>query len=216
MLGRMTIKNRLANVVLAAGLGLLSMAVSGCGGGGDSCGAAACGGDVTGTWKVTSACLTTSGSPLGMDCPQATASVSRLNVSGTVAYMANMTYTSNVSIGGQVEITIPSSCLTFNGITATCAQLQAAIAADPSSGVQSCTSAGSGCTCVSTVDPSNKSETGTWSTAANVLTETATGGQPGQSDYCVKGSTLTIAPHADMATTMTDLTVGGSITLTMQ
>ena len=50
-------------------------------------------------------------------------------------------------------------------------------------------------------------------TAAGVLTDTPMGGGAASpSDYCVKGKTLTVSPHAGSA--MMGQTVSGTITLT--
>jgi len=52
-------------------------------------------------------------------------------------------------------------------------------------------------------------------TAAGVLTETATGGTPNDSDYCIKGTTLSLSPHAGSSMAGQGST-SGTITLTKQ
>ena len=199
------------------------IALLGCGGGGDSGGScnmpAGCGGDIVGTWKVTSSCVTTSGSIGEMDCPQATASFSNYRVDGTDTYRSDMTFTAALSFSFDYAITLPASCLTTQGITITCAQLQVAVRAEPNSNLPgvSCAAAGSGCTCTGKLEGSEQMGTGTWSTAGTVLTETDSGGQPQLSDYCVRGNTLQVMPHMDMTMpTMGTISASGSITLTKQ
>ena len=208
-----------------AGLGVMAMGAigacggSGGGGGGNCTSPASCGGNVVGTWKVTSSCLTASGVSSSADCPQGTASIKNITAGGTVTYNSDMTYTAMRSLIADFDLTLPASCLTVQGITVTCAQLETAIASDPTSGFMSfsCASAGGGCDCSGKIGDDNLNETGTFTTAANVLTETAAGGQPDPSDYCVQGNTLLILPHMDMSMAMTgDLTISGSITLTKQ
>jgi hypothetical protein len=68
-------------------LGLWALALlAGCGGSsGGTCGtAAACGGAVVGTWKITSSCISidTSGI-MNMDCPGETSSASGVAITGT-------------------------------------------------------------------------------------------------------------------------------------
>lgn len=210
-------------MIFSAGIGLALLVFVGCGGGGGgSCSTpAACGGNIVGTWKVASSCISTSGSGATPDCPQQMLKISNYTVSGTVTYNADMTYTATRSLSGDTETTLPASCLMFQGTTVTCAQLQAAITSDPTSGYQSvtCTAAASGCTCSGKIVQDNLNETGTFSTAGNVLTETATGGQPSLSDYCVQGGTkLQIMPHVDMTmpVNMGDLSITGSITFAKQ
>jgi hypothetical protein len=48
-----------------------------------------------------------------------------------------------------------------------------------------------------------------------VLTETAMGGTPDDSDYCVKGTTFTLSPHAG-STMAGQGSTSGTITLTKQ
>lgn len=217
-------KNRLGLAKLVVtGVGV-TMGMVACGsssgGGGNSCSTpAACGGDVVGTWKVTSSCISISGLGSSADCPQETLKVSNITASGSVTYKSDMTYTAQRSLAADLNITLPSSCLTFQGITVTCAQLQMGISGDPNSGFKSinCVAAGAGCSCTGKIAQDQMNETGTFTTAGNVLTETTTGGKADANDYCVQGNTLLILPHMDMSMPMMgDLTGSGSITLTRQ
>ena len=95
-----------------SGTGGSSGGTAGTGGSGPSCpSVTACGGDVVGTWNVTSSCLTLSSSNLdigaaGLDpsaCKNVTLSGS-LTVTGTWTANANGTYTDGTTTTGNVQI----------------------------------------------------------------------------------------------------------------
>lgn len=205
--------------VLFLGLGALAV-LSSCGGGssngGGTCSsAAACGGNIVGSWMITSSCITVDTSSMmpEVDCPGATGSAEGFKITGTATYGADMTYTENSTMSGTVVVNLPSSCLMQQGLTLTCAQvqqvLQLAIAGSEFSSA-TCTGS-SGCTCKMVLVPQMSTETGTYTaTTAGLLTQMATGGDTSQSDYCVKGTTLTESPRA-----MGGMNgVSGTITLT--
>jgi hypothetical protein len=167
--------------------------LSGCGGsGGTCCTSAPCGGDIVATWTIKSTCLTTTDSPgaFGFQiCPGATLP-GNIKIAGTVTYNSDLTYVLNTT--GSETVTFPVSCLTMQGQTMTCAQLSANSVARTCTGTSSCT-----CTTLLPQAPSTE-RTGTYTTTpAGVVTETPTGNTPSQSDYCVKGTTLTLSPHPD-------------------
>jgi hypothetical protein len=188
------------------------------GGGGSTCSnAAACGGSIVGSWKITSSCVTVDTSSMvpDMDCPSATGMAEGFKVTGSVSYAADLTYTSNTTVSGTVVVTLPASCLMQQGITLSCAQLQQGLqAAATDAGFSSATCTGSsGCTCKLALAPQASTTSGTYTTtAAGLLTETETGGDASQSDYCVKGTALTVSPH-----TMAGMDgLSGTITLAKQ
>jgi hypothetical protein len=195
--------------------GLVALAAfAGCGGGSDgaSCGnTAACGGDVVGTWKITSSCVKADMTDFTADCPTATVSSSGLQITGTITYNADKTYTSMATISGKVAVTLPASCLSMGGVTVTCAQLQQLLNTDPSTPT-TCTGSSS-CTCTVTQMNQTSTENGTYTTtAAGLLTQTAAGNTtPDESDYCVKGTSMTQSPHA--GSTMMGAGVTGTIVL---
>jgi hypothetical protein len=192
-------------------LAIGALLVAGCGSSGGTCSnAAACGGDIVGSWTISSSCVSESASMVDSQCPSATANSSGLHISGSVTYNADGTYSSSSTISGTATVNLPQSCLTYNGVTLTCAQLTQA---SQSSGVTLNCTGNSGCTCVETLPSQSSTETGTYTTtAAGVLTQTPTGGTAEQDDYCVKGSTLTLSPAA--GSTMMGQTASGTITLT--
>lgn len=193
--------------------------LAGCDGssGGTCSNAAACGGDIVGAWKITSSCLSVdvSGMETGFDCEGAKVSTSGYKITGDVTYRADMTYSSSLTMSGNIVFTLPPACLTIEGLTLTCAQAQQLLQAQAGDGYSSATcTGGSTCTCTLVGIPETTTAAGTYTTtAAGVLTETDQGGAPESSNYCVKGSTLTVSPQGDMAG-MPGIT--GSITLAKQ
>ena len=209
----------------ALGLSIFLAACDGSGGvnGGAKCtNTAACGGDLTGTWKITSTCLSIDPSSLGMtDCPGETLNVTDLKETGTVTFNADKTYSSMTSVSGSFVIGLPKACLTQQGVTVTCSQLNQVIQqnAQPGDPTFACTDAGGGgCNCTVTLPSTPSQETGSYSTTtAGVLTQSPTAnGTADQSDYCVKGQTLTVSPHADATAMMGQPGITGTITATKQ
>jgi hypothetical protein len=189
---------------------------SGGGGGGGCANAAACGGDIVGTWTVTSTCVTATGSASVPNCPSATLNSVSIGLTGTITYNADLTYTGNSTTSLTETVTLPASCLTQQGVTATCAQLTQNLATNPDFKSANCTGS-SGCTCTVAAKDSVMTDTGTYTTtAAGKLNETTNGSTTvDSSDYCVKGTTLTVSPSPGSAM-MGDPTISGSITLTKQ
>ncbi len=191
----------------------MALVAAGCGSSGGTCSnAAACGGSVVGTWTITSSCVSASASMTNSQCP-GESGTSNLHVSGTITYNADGTYTSNATASGSITVTVPASCLTSNGVTVTCAQLNQQAQANPTAGVTVNCTGTSSCNCVETIAAQTSTETGTYvTTTAGVLTQTPSGGTASQDDYCVKGTTMTLSPHA--GSTMMGTVESGTITLT--
>jgi hypothetical protein len=181
---------------MAMAVGLSTVMFGNCGSsGGGNCGAVApCGGDIVGDWTIVDTCLAiTRASPLA-DCPSATYDTSGLKATGTVSYRADLTYSTDLTLAGTMALNIPESCLTIQGITLTCAQLdqsvKQALMDDPDPSIQSVSCAGSGsCTCTFVTTPQSSSSTGTYITSGNNVTEN--GGTP--NGYCVQGSELHVS-----------------------
>jgi hypothetical protein len=201
------------NMMSVTGL-LVALAAPGCGSSGGTCSnTAACGGAVVGTWTITSSCVSESASMLDGQCPTATASGSNLTITGNITYNADGTYSSTTTASGSVNVNLPASCLTTNGVTLTCEQLNQAFQSNPTPGVTLNCTGTSSCACTETLASQTSSEAGTYTTtAAGLLTDTPTGGTVSQTDYCVKGTTMTQSPHA--GSTMMGPTINGTITLT--
>jgi len=174
--------------------------------------ASACGGDVTGAWKITSTCFDMEPQmPGSMSCPGATAQTADLGMTGNVTYGADKTYQSNITVTGKVIVTLPASCLMQQGVTVSCAQVQQSLQASAAdSGYQSVSCTGSsGCTCTMQLVPRSEANSGTYSTSGGKLTMMEPGGTPDDNNYCVSGNTLTVSPSGES-------TVKGSIVMTKQ
>lgn len=213
---------------------LVVAALSGCGGssgsglstsqGGTCMNTPACGGNLVGTWTISSSCVTESGAVQMTDpqCPTATVSTPKVSITGSATFNADKTYTENDTTSGTADLTLPASCLTSGGITLTCAQFSQAFAqvvADPTSGIKSATCAGSSsCTCHLVLADTSSTEMGTYTTtAAGVLTQTPNGGTASDSSYCVSGTKLTESPTMSVNMgNMGTVTLTGTITLTKQ
>ena len=146
-------------------------------------------------------------------CPSATVGSSGLTITGGVTYNADGTYSLTSTIGGSLYVTLPPSCLISNGVTVTCDELNQEFQSNPTPGLTITCTGSSSCFCTEIISNQASSETGTYTTtAAGLLTDTPTGGTADQTDYCVKGTTMTQSPHA--GSTMMGQTVSGTITLT--
>jgi hypothetical protein len=210
--------------MLLASLCVSLALVASCGGGsGGTCGnAPACGGNIVGSWQITSSCITVDVSQMSLmtDCPGETFTAAGWAITGNVTYKADMTYASSSTTTGKVVIGLPASCLTSQGLTLTCEQVTQLLQADlAGEGFQSgqCVSSGGGCSCTLAIIPLSAVGNGTYSTtAAGVLTELDSGGATSDvNDYCISGTTLTLSPHAGSGM-MAQASISGSITLAKQ
>jgi non-reducing end alpha-L-arabinofuranosidase len=186
--------------------------------GGPSCAnVTACGGDVVGSWTVTSSCLKVTGnldlSLFGAGC--ATAPVSGdLAVTGTWTANADGTYTDQTTTTGTQQITLDASCLVISSTKVNCAGAAGLLS---SVGYQSLTclaAAGGGCNCTATVHQTGNlgvvspapSTSGNHAVAGSVLSLTGDSGNTAYG-YCASGSTLTVTPQG------TNPPVSGTIVL---
>jgi hypothetical protein len=185
----------------------------------------ACGGDITGTWKVVSECGQATGTIAEQGACAVGVSDVVLSGSGTYTFNADGTYTSTASESESDTFAFAAACLSTNGATATCAQLastlmSSAIAASPSLTISpwECSQgAAGGCSCSASVAESAM-PAGTYATAGNVLTETPTGTAAFTLGYCVQdGSKLYIISTAlGSAAAMAGLTGSADLVLTKQ
>ena len=196
-------------------------AVSSCGGGsGGFCGASqTCGGDVLGTWKVTSSCFAAApGAFADMDCPTLKVDVSGLTVSGTDTFNADKTEQTNASYHGSITLTYPGSCLASSGSAPNCDLLTANVTAELSAPTNdtpfksaTCKASGGGCACTFSPEANAITTVDTYSTMGAVLTETDNKGKVTQSTYCVSGKMM--IQHLDGTT---NEGLSGTITLMKQ
>lgn len=194
----MTWKLKLLRVVL----GIAGPLAAGCGGDGQSgptCGAAACGGDVVGSWSYTSACQDRNAllaqQIAQSSCPQETVDESGIQETIIIVFKNDGTYAETVTASGTYSWSVPAQCLTSPFLScATDEQLLQQELAQPSSVIQagSCqTSGGTGCACSIDYNPNVPIiSSGTYSTAGNKLTITDGQGMATVNDYCVEASAL--------------------------
>jgi hypothetical protein len=138
---------------------------------------AACGGDPVGTWTFSNACFEVTKNPYDQYC-QGTSFGIELEITGSLTFGADATYTPNITTLSTTKIVLPKACVIVpNG---DCSQIDKN---DPY--------VDDGANCVQTKvgAPSTKTNPGTWTSNGNTLTIT-TNGQTEGLDYCVKGNTL--------------------------
>jgi hypothetical protein len=195
---------------IVAGGGIVATGGSSIGGaGGAVCSnASPCGGDVVGTWEVTSSCLKVSGaldlSVVGFGCASATVTGS-LQVTGMWIARADGTYSDKTITTGSEEIAVPPACLQISGTTTTCERLGPLLTALGYASV-SCTAAASGgCLCSTTfaqagglglvaLDPQTS---GRYTTSGDVITTDGVA----QYAYCVSGNRMAWTPQSASPTT---------------
>ena len=156
---------------------------------GDSCSkVAACGGDVSGKWKLSHACFIVLDQP-GLDyCKEATATIDVMSASGSFEFDKG-TYTREIDLKATVTLHVPVSCKQQPSGTLTCEDLSGPTA----TGDLSCTTESNGdCTCLTQV-PNMTKESGTYTVSDNEL-QTPTGNL----EFCAKGSRLTLRPTVEM------------------
>lgn len=199
-------------VLLAA---LVGSGVS-CGGDGGSCAMVPnCGGDVVGNWTITSSCTKGSGT-VALDGCTTPASVSAsLNITGTLSFRSDLTYDVSGAISGTESILYPAACLTIQGVTITCDQLNQVLAGGTGAGTPTgrCTATSGGCSCTLTIPPQPSDESGTYTVSGGILTTTPAGGSPETTGYCVQGNRFDYTPTMPM---VDGLTVTGDVTLMRQ
>jgi hypothetical protein len=167
--------------------------------------ASACTGNIIGNWRVTTSCVTGSGTYGDTSCQGATLSAAVI-YAGTATFDADMSFTVDLVVEGTKTVSFPESCLTSGGTTVTCAQVM-----PPDF---SCTAASeSGCTCMSPPSGGWRSESGTYTTSGSTLT--TDGRSTNSYQYCVNGNTLHLTP-SELITGFDGLTFTGEIELTRQ
>jgi hypothetical protein len=146
----------------------------------------ACGGDVTGTWTISSLC--TSGSIQNpTTCAGATLNLGSVTASGTITFNGDGTETANVTENGTESAHFPASCYT----EVQCDAFASALSMEDGVSDASCSYSGSGCSC-SLKLTTQTSTTGTYQTTGSNLTVTTTGSDPETDSYCVSGNQLSL------------------------
>lgn len=180
----------------------------------------ACGGDVVGTWEVTSQCLTFDGqadvSYLGLTCIPNVASINgSLKVTGKLTLGSDGMFKDATTTAGTEVWRLDKSCLILSGTTVNCASIGRTFeGALKTYGYESMTckdaSSGGGCTCANTINTDtvngrpggmgilhNDAVTrGVYKTNGNkfTLAESISSYSRISYTYCVKGNEMTVSP----------------------
>ena len=128
-----------------------------------SLGNGACGGDPTGSWNYREACGDAA-VLIGQFCSSAEVQNQRYSASGTLTLSQDGTYQRFLTVTASVDFTVPASCYE----PAPCSQFPNFLLQQYPGTTGQCSLAGSGCTCSLDI-PWNTSDSGTWTTAGNVL-----------------------------------------------
>jgi non-reducing end alpha-L-arabinofuranosidase len=201
----------LASTVVTAGCSISSSGggtgTGGSSGNGPSCSnVTPCGGDITGTWTVTSSCLKVTGgldlASFGAGCATAPVTGS-LQVTGTWTANADGTYTDNTTTSGDEHFTLAPSCLVISSTPVTCKGAGGLLTSLGYSSVTCVDAAGGGCTCSATVQQNGAlglvspapSMNGNYTSAGNLLTLSGDAGDTKYS-YCVSANTVTMTPQS--------------------
>jgi hypothetical protein len=166
------------------------------------CGFSACGGNLVGTWKVTSVCAEIAGAVIDV-CPTAVAQLD-LTLTGTATFSGDGTRSSDFTTKATITYTLDAACL--NAITsgkppATCDVLSKP--ADPANGdgPTACTGDPTvSCTCVEDNPEKSEKKTGTYTADGSTLTMTEDAdGSMKTAEFCVKGSEVRVKQPEDLA-----------------
>jgi hypothetical protein len=181
--------------------GLTSTGGSSSGGSGGTCpNATPCGGNVVGTWNVTTSCLKLSGE---MDVTLTSLGCSRVPVTGSIqttgTYTANAdgTYTDNTTTKGTVSFPLAPSCLSISSVPVECVKA-ASIFSSLGWKTNSCVDTNGQCNC--TLSTEQQGGIGFVSGLATKSGSYTISGTTLQNDdlkysYCVSGDTLTVTPQ---------------------
>jgi len=160
-----------------------------------------CGGDLVGTWNVTSSCLNLSGdydvSLLGMGCSSVKVTGS-LEVTGTWTANSDGTYTDNTVTKGSIKFPLSNACMTVSSVLTECSKMATLFPVQGWAKTTTCSSDNGQCNCTALANQpgslgvvfENASTTGSYTAAGGGLNT------DGAVDYayCVSGSTLTLTP----------------------
>jgi hypothetical protein len=176
---------------------------------GGACGVTPCGGDIVGDWQISDVCgmdaIVSAVDPGFEGCTGASIDGAGLQITGPTSLTAAGTYTSAMTLGGSMRMSIPADCLEdeASGMQLTCDQLNTALqqslmgGADAPFQAVSCTGSSS-CTCEIELVPQVNEETGTYVVAGSKVTMTNSDNEVEESDFCVEGSTLSVTGPPEM------------------
>jgi hypothetical protein len=184
-----------------------------------------CGGDVVGSWQVSSSCVNewvTSISPCGG--PQV---AEDLGVTGTFAAKSDMTYSMAFTMSGRGRECVPASAVSPPSGPAACADFQESrennLLAQSSSASVTCeTLQDGGCDCAVSYFGWSATGSGTYTTGAHLTLTPGSGSLltsrsilANEYTYCVEGNHLTLSPTST-GTQLDAVTFGGWINFDAQ
>jgi len=161
----------------------------------------ACGGDLVGTWKVTSSCLTLSGdwdvSLASLGCPTVPVTGS-LEVTGTWSATSKGKYTDNTVTKGSIAFPLSPSCLSVSSVKVDCSKMGGALTALGWAKVDCTTDGGGNCNCLGTANQTGgigvvsawAATSGAYKVSGNALNVD----DDVDYSYCVAGKELTLTP----------------------
>ena len=172
-----------------------------------------CGGDVVGTWTVTSSCLNVTGEldmslAVGPACPSGPITGS-LQVTGTWTANPNGTYMDNTTTSGDEQLTLASACLVISSTQTDCGGAASLLKSVLGYSDLNCPSAaGGGCNCSGTAKqtgtigllspgPADKRQLHDLGQRAHNFGRL---GRHVKYSYCVSGNKLTLTPQSTKPT----------------
>jgi hypothetical protein len=183
-------------------------------------GSSSCGGDLVGSWSITSLCDVTGVAAVSASCPAAQIDASGVNVSGNLSFKSDMTFTSTARLSGTATVAVSNSCLMTGGFTLTCDDLSTLLLEIGQGIGGSCADASGGCDCTLQLTSLTTTGSGTYSTSGSTLTTLSSvdGGTPSATtaSYCVQGSTLTLSSTATSVMSGVTGEIAGRIALARQ
>jgi hypothetical protein len=166
--------------------------------------AKSCGGDVVGTWNVTSSCLTVSGqmdlSAFGLDCSRATVTGS-LQTSGMWIARASGAFSDKTTTSGTLSFSLPMSCLKLPGTAHRCEDMSSTLASLGYTSISCIDPKGAGCLCRAEIKQLGSMgiislgpwTSGVYETTGNVLVIDSSN----RYGYCVSGTQMTLTPQGE-------------------
>lgn len=160
-----------------------------------------CGGDLTGTWSITAACIDDhkdagSSNPFGPACPDAVYDVA-VDATGIVTFGSDKSFDIKLMASPAITIKIPGACLTNGALPfADCGTLAKAL--DKDGGVACTANTSTGCDCTGQGGTgTSQHKTGTYAVDGNTFTTTedldSGGTKTGDpTSFCVSGNSLKV------------------------
>jgi hypothetical protein len=156
--------------------------------GSETCPLSPCGGDVVGSWQITSVCTDWLIDPATTGGCATASSINNVQKSGTYTYGADGAFSWNTTTGGTTTVTLPAACISA---LSSCAALEAEFT--PDNGYQSGSCSGNvktACTCTAKLTEEPSSGKGKYELDGDALTAIL-GSDTSSSSYCVKSNKLT-------------------------